>query len=113
MATGHTDFVMLTDATFEKEVLMSPVPVLVIFGAESSGGAASALRQIWDGVREYDGKIKIGSMDIAKNRRTAEIYEIRELPTLLFFKDGIVVAYQIGTIWRKGLRTCLQTLLEA
>jgi thioredoxin 1 len=114
MTPGRTDFVMLTDATFEKEVLKSPVPVVVIFGSKSSGGSYITLREVWevvDVVCDHQEKIKIGLLDIEKNDQMKSLYQIREIPTLLFFKNGVVMDYLIGIIRRKELRTCLHTLL--
>ena len=55
--------------------------------------------------REYDGKVKIVKVDVTDCQETAVNYNIRNIPALLLFKNGEVVAQQIGAVPRSQLTT--------
>lgn len=102
---------MLTfsDATWESEVLNSDKPVLVDFWAEWCGPCrmmAPTLDAIADA---YAGRVKVGKLNVDENGGTAMRYGIRSIPTLLVFKNGQVVAQQVGAVGK----TEVQKLLDA
>ncbi len=87
---------VFTDENFEKEVLKSDIPVLVDFFAEWCG-PCKMMGPIIDGLAgEYEGKWKIGKVDVDQAPKTAEKYSVQSIPTLLFFKDGKVVDTSVG-----------------
>ncbi len=102
----------LTDKNFQKEVLENPEPVLVEFGADWSGACqmlAPVLAQLQE---EFNGKIKLGRLDIDAHARIATAYGIQDLPTLLFFKHGQVVDQIIGVAPRQVIAARLHALLR-
>ena len=85
-----------TDQNFEEEVLKSPVPVLIDFWAAWCVPCKMIAPTLEELGREYDGKVKIGKVNVDENRNTANTYGIRGIPSLLLFKDGEVKEQMVG-----------------
>lgn len=101
----------ITDATFEKEVLSSEVPVLVDFWAVWCGPCkmvAPVVEQIAD---EYEGKLKVGKIDVDNHKQAAMEYGIRSIPTLLLFKGGEVVQQVVGALSKHQLEEKIKEYL--
>ena len=82
------DTVEITDSNFQEEVLNSDVPVLIDFWADWCQPCkmiAPVVQQIAD---EYEGKIKVGKLDVDSNAQTSMNYNIRGIPALLIFSYG-------------------------
>ena len=60
---------------------------------------------------EFKEKVKLGKINVEENIKTASLFRIREVPTLLFFRNGVVVDYLTGIFRKKELKTHLYTLL--
>lgn len=105
-------YITLTDANFSEEVLNSDVPVLVDFWATWCGPCRMIAPIIEELAGEYEGRAKIGKVDVDNNSRVAAQFGIRSIPTLLFFKDGEVVAQQIGASPKRVLAEKLEALVE-
>lgn len=87
---------VVTDRTFEAEVLRSNVPVLLDFTATWCG-PCKALAPIIEGLaKEYQGKIKVAKLDIDDSPETPSSFNIRGVPTVILFKDGQEVGRQVG-----------------
>lgn len=100
----------LTDSNFQNEVLNSDQPVLVDFWAAWCGpcrAIAPAIEQLAD---DFDGRAKVGKVDVDQNQQTAMQYNVRSIPTLLFFKNGEVVDQLIGAASKKVLAEKLESL---
>ena len=87
----------LTDATFDQEVLQSDIPVLVDFWAVWCGPCKAVAPIVEEIAGDYEGKIKVGKLDVDNNRQAAMNFGIRSIPTLLLFKGGDVVETMIGS----------------
>ena len=93
--------VVVSDASFEKDVLQSSEPVLVDFFAEWCGpckAMAPALEQV---ATEMKGKVKIVKLDVDDNPAVTQKYHIQAMPTLMIFKDGKVAAQRVGALVQK------------
>jgi len=90
--------VTITDANFESEVIKSNIPVLIDFWATWCGPCKAIAPIVEDLAKEYDGKIKIGKVDVDDNQQTAIKYGVRSIPTLLLFKEGKVNDMIVGAV---------------
>jgi thioredoxin 1 len=88
--------VTLTDKNFNEEVINSQTPVLVDFWAVWCGPCKMIGPIIAEIAQEFEGKIKVGKVNVDENQATAAQYGIRGIPTLLFFKGGALVNQVVG-----------------
>jgi thioredoxin 1 len=101
------NIVNLTDTNFEAEVLKSPQPVLVDFWAEWCGPCKQLGPIIDELASEYDGRVKVGKVNIDEHQRVASDYGIRAIPTLLVFKNGEVADQIVGLRSKRDLKASL------
>lgn len=103
----------LTDDSFEKEVLNAETnkPVLVDFWAEWCGPCKMVGPIVEELAEEFDGKAKIGKVDVDSNPETSTKYGIRSIPSLLIFKDGEVVDQIVGAVPKAQLKKQLEAQL--
>ncbi len=86
----------ITDSNFEEKVLKSDKPVMVDFWATWCGPCKMVGPIIEEIAEEYDGKAVVGKMDVDANQEFAVKYGVRNIPTVLIFKDGEMVGRQVG-----------------
>jgi thioredoxin 1 len=96
-----------TDAGFDAEVLKSDKPVLVDFWAEWCGPCRMMTPTIDSIAADYQGKAKVGKLNVDDNGQTAMRYQIRGIPALLLFKDGKVVDQRVGAVGKSDLQKML------
>ncbi len=85
----------VTDANFE-ELIGSGKPMVLDFWAEWCGPCRMVGPIIDELATEYDGRVIVGKMDVDNNNEVVARFGIRNIPTILFFKDGEVVDKQVG-----------------
>ena len=102
--------VELTDGNI-KEIINSGKPVVVDFWAEWCGPCRRVGPIVEELAKEFDGQVVVGKMDVDENVETPNEYGIRNIPTILFFKDGQVVDKQIGATQKAVLAAKIQALL--
>ena len=105
---ASNDLVILQDATFDKEVLKSDVPVLVDFWAVWCGPCKAIAPAVEALATEYKGKVKVAKMDVDEHQMVPQQYGIRSIPTLLVFKGGRVVDTLIGNVGKAKLEESLK-----
>ena len=104
------NILILTDTNFAQEVLQSPLPVLVDFWAEWCGPCKMVAPILDELAGEYDGKAKIGKVNIDDYQALATEYGIRAIPTLLLFKDGQVADQIVGLRSKRDFKAKLDRL---
>ena len=100
--------IKITSSNFEEEVLRSEVPVLVDFWAAWCGPCrmlAPAVAQI---AAEYDGKVKVGKVNVDEDPELAQRFGIMSIPTVLAFRDGRKTASSIGLVPKEKLLALLE-----
>lgn len=88
--------VILSDQSFEQEVLKAKEPVLVDFWAEWCGPCKMQGPIVSEVAKSFEGKAKIGKLDVDQNPQMSQKYGVMSIPTLAIFKDGEVVWQGIG-----------------
>jgi thioredoxin 1 len=103
--------ITFTDANFNDEVVNASTPVLVDFWAEWCGPCRMIGPIVEELAGEYEGKAKIGKVDVDVNPQISMQYNIRSIPTLLVFKGGKVVDQVIGAVPKQHLKRVLDAQL--
>jgi thioredoxin 1 len=101
----------ITDANFEEIVLKSDKPVLLDFWAEWCGPCRMIAPFVEQMSEEFDGKAIVGKVDVDNNPAVAAKFGIRNIPTILFFKNGEIVDKQVGAVAKNALVAKLEALL--
>jgi len=105
--------VLLTDGSFEQEVLKSKGITMVDFYADWCGPCkmmAPVLEKMAD---TYDRKVKVCKLNVDENPETSTKYGIQGIPTLLFFKNGELVDQNVGFLSEENIKIKFDSLLEA
>jgi thioredoxin 1 len=100
-----------TDQNFATEVLQSEKPVLVDFWAVWCGPCKMIAPFVEELANEFEGKAKIGKLDVDNNQDSAIKYGVRSIPTVLIFKDGKVKETIIGAVPKVQLKQKLEAAM--
>ncbi len=88
--------ITLTNANFETEVLKSDLPVLVDFWASWCGPCKMLSPIIAEIAEEYDGKVKVGKVNVDDEPALANMFGIESIPTVMVFKGGKITGTSLG-----------------
>jgi thioredoxin 1/putative thioredoxin len=102
---------VVTDRTFEQEVLMSELPVLLEFSAEWCGPCKQVAPELQALARELDGKAKIVTLDIDKSPMIPRRMGVQSVPTFVVFHNGQPVGGKVGALRKNELRSLLEPYL--
>jgi thioredoxin 1 len=98
----------VTDANFEDEVEKAEGLTIVDFWATWCGPCRMVAPILDQLATDYQGKVKITKLDVDANIKTGSRFNVRSIPTMLFFKDGKVVDQIIGAVPRTHIEQKLQ-----
>jgi thioredoxin 1 len=103
--------ITITDDNFEEEVAKSDKTVLIDFWATWCGPCRMIAPIVEELAVEYEGKAKIGKVDVDENQQIAIKFGVRSIPTLLIFKDGKLKDTIIGAVPKSQIVTKLNAAL--
>ncbi|NLF31471.1 MAG: thioredoxin [Planctomycetes bacterium] len=108
---ASSNVLMITDDTFEDEVIQSDQPVLVDFWAEWCMPCKMLAPTIDELADEYAGRAKVGKVDTDENRDVAVKFGISAIPTVMVFANGELVKRMVGMQTKKDLKKVLDDAL--
>lgn len=100
--------VTITDDNFATEIESTDGLAMVDFWAAWCGPCRMVAPIVEQLAEDYDGKLKVGKLDVDANIRTASRFNVRSIPTILFFKDGQLVDTVVGAVPKPVLERKLQ-----
>jgi thioredoxin 1 len=95
--------VTITKANFDEEVLQSPIPVLVDFWADWCGPCKMIAPMLEELAGEYQGRLKIATVNVDTEAELAEQHNISTIPSLVLYKEGQVQAQHSGALPKHGI----------
>jgi thioredoxin 1 len=101
---------VFTDQNFEADVLKSDVPVLVDFWAPWCGPCQAMGPIIEELAKDFEGKAKVGKLNVDENSKIAGDFSIMSIPALKIFKSGKVVKEFMGMQAKETLKSALESL---
>ena len=107
-----TALLELTKENFQSEVIDADVPALVDFWATWCGPCRAIAPIVEELASQYEGKLKVGKVDVDAQQQLAAEFGIRSIPTLLLFKDGKMAEQIVGAVPKKQLEDKVQEILE-
>lgn len=102
-----------TDQNFEAEVLKSPTPVLVDFWAVWCGPCKIVSPVIDELAKEYEGRLKVGKLNVDENQESSGRYSVMSIPTIMLFKDGQPVKAVVGAQPKENFKKAIDEVLAS
>ncbi|RLC41683.1 MAG: thioredoxin [Candidatus Coatesbacteria bacterium] len=108
---AHEKIINISDSNFEEEVIKSNIPVLVDFWAEWCAPCKMVEPTLESIADEYNGRKKVGRLNVDENPESASKYRITSIPSLLFFKDNKVVDMLVGAVPKEYIKDVIDRIL--
>ncbi|HEV8132890.1 MAG TPA: thioredoxin [Acidobacteriota bacterium] len=103
----------VTDTSFEQEVLKSDKPVLVDFWAAWCAPCRMLAPTVEAVAEQYQGRAKITKLNVDENNATSARYNIKGIPTLLLFKDGVIKEQIVGATSKENIAKMIDAHLSS
>lgn len=105
----HIQYV--SDATFDADVLQSPLPVLVDYWAEWCGPCRMIAPILDEIAKEYAGRLSVAKLNVDENQQTPQKFGVRGIPTLMLFKNGNIEATKVGALSKSQLTAFIDSYI--
>jgi thioredoxin 1 len=105
--------ITFTDANFDQDVLQSKTPVVVDFWASWCMPCRIVSPIIEELAREYEGKVKVGKLNVDENQQTSGKYGIMSIPSILIFKNGQPIKTIIGAQGKEKYKKEIEEVLAS
>jgi thioredoxin 1 len=102
---------IITDQSFQKEILESEKPAVVDFWAPWCGPCRMVGPIIEELAKEYEGKVKIGKVNVDENSKTAGEYGVMSIPSIIFFKNGKPMKTMVGVQSKESYKQEIEQIL--
>ena len=112
MSQTNGTLLTVTDENFATEVEGSKGLVMIDFWAVWCGPCRIIAPIVEQLAHDYDGRVRVGKLDVDSNQRTATRFNVRSIPSVLFFKDGKHVDTVVGAVPRPALERKIEAHLE-
>ena len=106
-----SECITITGANFESEVAQSPVPVLLDFWAAWCGPCRMIGPIVEQLAGEYEGRIKVGKVNVDEETDIASRHGIVSIPTLVVYKDGQIANQAVGAIPKQSIEALFKDLV--
>lgn len=105
--------ITITDKNFQEEVIKGNTPVLVDFWAPWCAPCRIVSPIIEELAKDYEGKLKVGKLNVDENSQTASMFGIMSIPSILLFKNGKPVKTMIGAQSKENFKKGIEEVLAA
>ena len=100
--------IKITNENFDNEVISSPIPVLIDFFADWCGPCRMLAPVIEEIAKEYEGKVKVGKINVDEEGALANAFNIVSIPTVVLMKDGKIAKTSVGYCTKEKLEEMLK-----